>query len=392
MKRNSLLLIPALLLLLLFSACRKDLTNAENAESYVGDSFSDVFESFWNGMNNNYIFWSVDNTNWDNMYTTYKPLFASLDISKEADQQKAVGYFRAMTDGLTDSHYNLSFPSNSYIADSSITPSYDRKLAAGILRDHYVFYDYDANYYLDPGYVHGIDSVNTLEGSYTEAISGTIGGNILYLGFNQFNLKNSYDASDDNGVKKVLQFFIDYLHNPPAGFKGVVIDVRGNGGGSVSDLNFLVGNMISSNLVFGATRYKSGNGRLDYTPWADAIVTPQAGAKAVTVPVVAIADIWSVSMAEITTMAIHSLPNGHFVGETTWGANGPLTDNQVYNAGQFTAGNFVSVYTSSSMFRYKDGNIYEGKGFPPDYVVPFNLDDFNNYGDKQLEQALQLMP
>ena len=191
-----------------------------------------------------------------------------------------------------------------------------------------------------------------------------------------------------------MQFFLNYLSNPPSGFKGVIIDVRGNGGGDISDLNFLVGNLINNKLTIGHTRYKSGNGRLDYTPWAPAIVTPQTGAKAVTVPVVVLTDIWTTSMAELTAMAVHALPNGngHTVGETTWGATGPLTNNEILNGGQFTAANFLFAYTSSSMFKYIDGNIYEGKGFPPDDYVPFNLNDFQTYGDKQLEKALTLMP
>ena len=384
-----LLLFPLLALLILFSSCRKDLQNVEVPENYIGDSFSQVFDAYWNGMNNNYVFWDIDTTNWDNMYTKYKPLFASLDINNTGDVQKSVGYFRAMADGLVDSHYTLSFVSP--IADSSVQPAFDRKLKAGIIRTHYVFYQYDALHYLDSGYIHGIDSVNLLEGSKTEAIAGTINkGTVLYFGFNQFNLKNSYTGAA-NGVKPAIQFVLNYLQNPPAGFKGIVIDVRGNGGGDISDLNFLIGNMISTNLNIGYVRYKSGNGRLDYTPWAPAIVTPQTGAKAVTVPVVALADIWTVSMAELTTMAIRLLPAGHSVGETTWGANGPLTSNEILNGGQFTAAGFVNVYTSSSMFKYIDGNIYEGKGFPPQYPVPFNLQTFQTTGDPQLLKALSLM-
>jgi len=44
------------------------------------------------------------------------------------------------------------------------------------------------------------------------------------------------------------------------------------------------------------------------------------------------------------------------------------------------------------MFKYIDGNIYEGKGFPPDYDVPFSLNAFQTTGDTQLEKALTLMP
>ncbi len=391
MNKNKFWLLPLFGFALFFTSCRKDFTNVEVPENYIGGSMSDVFESFWNGMNNNYVFWAIDTTNWDRMYSIYKPMFASLNINDSGDVRKSINYFRQMTDGLVDSHYNLSF--GDPVSDSTVSPSYDRKLRAGTLRQRYVLYGYDANYYLDStSIVGGIDSVNTLEGDTTEAIAGTIGnGQVLFLGFSQFNLKTSYQAANNNGVKRALTFFINYLHNPPSNFKGVVVDVRGNPGGSIQDLNFLIGNMIASKQKIGYTRYKSGDGRLDYTPWADAIVTPQTGAKAVTVPVVALTDIWSTSMAELTAMAIHTLPNGHTVGETTWGANGPLTANEILNGGQFTAANFLFAYTSSSMFKYIDGNIYEGKGFPPDYPVPFALSDFQTYGDRQLEKALSLM-
>jgi carboxyl-terminal processing protease len=391
MKRNSLLLIAASFMFVTIASCRKDIQNVPVPENYIGGSFSDVFESFWNGMNNNYVFWSIDTTNWDNMYKIYKPVFAGLDINKTSDVQKSVQYFRTMTDGLVDSHYNLSF--SDPIADSSVSPAYDRKVKEGIIRQRYVFYSYDATYYLDSPFVYGQDSLNLLDGDTTEAVAGTINGNVLYLGFNQFNLHTSYTSSD-NGVKRVLQYFLNYLHNPPASFKGVIIDVRGNGGGDISDLNFLVGNFVTSPLKIGYTRYKSGDGRLDYTPYAPAIVTPQTGATAITKPVVVLTDIWTVSMAELTAMAIHALPNGngHTVGEKTWGANGPLTDNEILNGGQFTAANFTYVYTSSSMFKYIDGNIYEGKGFPPDYPVAFSLHSFQTTGDTQLEKALSLMP
>ena len=390
MKRKYFLLLPLFVGFAFFSSCRKEIPNVETPESYIGGSFTEVFDAFWNGMNNNYVFWSIDTTNWDYMYKTYRPLFEKLDINKTSDVQKSVGYFRAMTDGLIDSHYNINF--SAPVSDSSVSPAYDRKLKDGIIRPRYVFYQYDANYYLDSDYVYGMDSINASGCDTTEAIAGTINGNVLYLGFNQFDLKTAY-GSADNGVKTVLQFFLNYLHNPPAALKGIIIDVRGNGGGNISDLNFLVGNLIDSKLTIGYTRYKSGNGRLDYTPWAPAIVTPQPGAKAITVPVVVLTDIWTTSMAELTAMAVHALPNGngHTVGEKTWGATGPLTDNEILNGGQFTAANFLFAYTSSSVFKYIDGNIYEGKGFPPDYNVPFNLNAFQTSGDTQLEKALSLM-
>lgn len=77
--------------------------------------------------------------------------------------------------------------------------------------------------------------------------------------------------------------------------------------------------------------------------------------------------------------------------EISWGANGPLTANKFYNGGQFSTGWLTSVHTSSLMFKYKDGNVYEGVGFPPDMTVPYNPAALKAGRDLQLEAALSLI-
>jgi C-terminal processing protease CtpA/Prc len=134
--------------------------------------------------------------------------------------------------------------------------------------------------------------------------------------------------------------------------------------------------MVTAPYTIGYTKAKNGTGRLDYTPWAPAMVKPWVGGSTnITIPVVALADHLSASMAELTTMAIKALPSGKgkFIGTRTWGANGPLAPAVYYNGGQFTIGSgawgasgFMQVYTSSTMFKYLNGDIYEGLGVPPD--------------------------
>ena len=383
MNRKTILIIPVVLLVLLISSCTKSIENVNRPENYISGTFSDVFEAFWNGMNNNYVFWDIDTTDWDAMYRRYQPVFAKLNINDSGDVKKSINYFRLMTQGLVDSHYNLTFGYGA-VADSSINPAYNRKMDT---IHPYIFYPNYAVNYLDNDFVYG-DDLSTDPNEDRFAIAGTINKNILYFYCDIFGLKSSYESSTDNDVKKVLKYFFAKLANP-AGLKGVIIDVRGNAGGEVTDLNFLLGKMVTSPLTFGYTRYKNGNGRLDYTPWAPAIITPQTGAKALDIPVIALADAWSVSLAELTAMAIHSMPNGKFIGETTWGANGPLDINQNFNGGQFTASDFLFAYTSSSEFKYLDNNIYEGKGFPPDIAVPYNPAYLRQGRDAALETAVK---
>jgi len=382
-------LIAILCIAASFSSCRKDIASINQPESYIDGNFSQVFEAFWNGMNNNYLFWDIDTTDWDAMYTRYKPVFGQLNLNDSNDVRKSVQYFRQMTQGLVDSHYNLSF-SYGAIADSTVNPAFERKVKSSNYHPPYFYAPLDYYDYLDTTTIYGYDSTSSA-GDYRFAMAGTYNKNVLFFTCNSFELKSSYEATTANGIKPVLNYFFNYLKHPPADFKGIIIDVRGNGGGEVTDLNFLLGRLITSPLTFGYTRYKSGNGRLDYTPWVPAVITPQADGQNITVPITVLADNFSVSLAELTTMAIHTMPNGKFIGETTWGANGPLTSNEFFNGGQFTAANFLFAYTSSSEFKYVDNNIYEGKGFPPDVSVPYNAAAIQAGRDLALEKALTLI-
>lgn len=381
--------ILVLFVFFIMTSCRKEIPEINRPEDYVEGNFSEVFDAYWNGMNNNYVFWDIDTTNWDRVYKQYKPLFAKLNLADSIDVRTGYTYFKEMTSGLIDSHYDLSF-NDSWLADSSsINPAYQRKLAKPDYHDPisvlHFYYTLPDNY-LDEGWKRGF--VNVGNSQYV-AVAGTIDQHTLYFYFNSFNLKSLYETDDDNAVKTVEQYFFDMINNTPD-IKGIILDVRGNGGGSLADLNFLLGRMIDKRLDFGFTRSKQGNGRLDYSPWTPAFVTPQAGANNITAPIVMLADAWSVSMSEITTMAVKSLPNGHFVGERTWGGNGPLTANKFYNGGQFSTGFINQTYTSSLMLKYRDGKIYEGIGFPPDIEVKYDESALELGADPQLEAALKL--
>ncbi|NSL88949.1 S41 family peptidase [Chitinophaga solisilvae] len=381
----------ALVLLFSVTSCRKDIPQINDPGQYVEANFNEIFDAYWNGMNNNYVFWDIDTVDWDRVYRTYKPLFAKLNANDSVDVQKAYTYFKQMTSGLVDSHYDLSF-NDTWLADSaSINPAYQRKRASpnyhpGISILH--FYNVITSKYLDPDRVRGF--TNFPDGSQSVATSGTINGNILYFYFKDFRLKGLFNTDTMNGVKRVETWFFDKLKNK-TDIKGLIIDVRGNGGGALEDLDFLVGRMIDKPITIGATRSKMGMGRLDYSPWAPAYVRPHKDARAITVPIVILADAWSVSMAEMTTMAIKTLPNGHFVGERTWGGNGPLTGNKFYNGGRFGTAFLNEVYTSSLTFRYRDNKIYEGIGFPPDVEVKYNKAELDVQIDRQLETAIGLI-
>ncbi len=382
--KNIMLLIVSSLLI--FPACRKGMHVHKIDRPH---NFSEVFDSFWDQMNVNYLYWDVDTTNWDAMRGIYSPLFAQLDVNNREDLKKSVQYFRQLTSGLLDNHYYINFL-NKAITDSTIYPAFARKREKKSFHYPYPFLKIDSGY-LDKNFIVGIDYNNVTNGTPLVAVSGTINDKILYFTCNNFTLFKSYKSKESNSVKSSLQFFLETLKNLPANIKGIIIDVRGNLGGDISDLNLLIGHFINKPLHFGYTQYKSGNGRLDYTPWIAAYVNPQGGKKEISLPIIVLADNSSASLSEAIVMAIHSLPNGVFVGENTFGATGPLVETEVYNAGQFAIPDFLSVQTSSAKFKYLNGKNYEGEGFPPDIFIPFDINSLKSGKDTQLEKAISLV-
>lgn len=74
-------------------------------------NWDQLFESYWNGMNYNYVFWDIDPTDWDKMYEVYKPKFEG--IAKEGFDNKEVNdkafeWLKEMSSTLIDNHFNLT--------------------------------------------------------------------------------------------------------------------------------------------------------------------------------------------------------------------------------------------------------------------------------------------
>jgi len=391
-------LLLVLLLSITIGACRKEVTT-ERITSYYGNSYSEIFEAFWNGMNTNYMFWDIEKVNWDNMYKTYKSRFEYLDQQKSDPKsaQKAVQYLVDMTKDLADSHLSLTFNgiANFVIAGYPLqtnvfTPSGIRHQLRGD-RDPIPRKIFDLiipKYYLTNA-EHGTDG-----GSFHVNL-GVIprnNKNILYLEYSSFELQGQYYANNSNSkpVKPVLDNFFRYTKDPS--IDGLIIDLRGNPGGSVPDLDFLLGRLITSPVHVSYTRTKNGDGRLDFTPWIKGYVHPQPGSTDFTnKPIAVLVDGYSASMSEMTSIATKAIfPKAKLVGETTWGGTGQIPFNDIrYLGGQFTAANFVHVYCAGVEFRDKNLVSYENKGLTPDIAIAYDTTAIKNNIDLQLNKSIE---
>jgi C-terminal processing protease CtpA/Prc len=198
-------------------------------------------------------------------------------------------------------------------------------------------------------------------------------------------------ATNTTSAANVIRKYKELVSQNANNYKGIIIDVRNNGGGATDDLNYLLGDLLNKPADFGFLHTKSQNGRLDYLPWVKSTVTPTPGAQKYTGQIVILCDNNSVSMSEISTIAVKSLPNGIAIGQQTWGGTGPITSNEVYSAGQFDVSTFMSVYTSSAALVDNKKMSYEGKGVTPNIVVPFNKNDLDAGKDATLEKALEVI-
>jgi hypothetical protein len=105
-------------------------------------TWESVFESYWTGMNNNYLFWDMDPTDWDGVYRNYQPKFAALDMADENSFETAYSYFQDITKDLVDGHYLLEItdPNDGNIIKTlnPIAARYFKEYSGGEL-DYYTY-------------------------------------------------------------------------------------------------------------------------------------------------------------------------------------------------------------------------------------------------------------
>ncbi len=399
-------------------SCREQGEDLMNPNTVRYNTPSEQFQAIWLGINHSYAFWDIDPTNWDSLYHAYSSRFEALDKRLEAGNAISTDTLRAYYTDMC-SHFI-----DHHMAICIINPWRNQELTNDngkiIIRPgeieakqrsyyHAEFSDSLLLACIKNAGGTGCYSGGTISGEPCSALACNFDG-IAYLKLSGYMLSEVFNASDSvsEGIQNVYLQFHQWC--AAKDLKGIILDNRGNGGGDMDDMNYVVAPFLSSELQLGHIRHKEGLGRYDYTPWLPFIVRngdwlyQQAKRNdptveidsigAVTVPIVALADINSVSMGEMTTRAIQELPNGYFIGERTFGGHGPLFGNfEIDYSGTFgnqdgTQPPYYYVYTSNAVLRDTDGKITEGIGYTPDLEVPYDAEQMRAGTDVQLNAAL----
>lgn len=213
-----------------------------------------------------------------------------------------------------------------------------------------------------------------------------------------FNMSNPDTKNHVEKMKQVWQAWYDavqQLHKAGT-LKGVIIDVRNNQGGLVDDYQYCVGALLpEGGLQIGYHRAKRGYGRYDYSMMMPAVVKTMSGSHEVIddIPVVLLANCFTVSMGEMSTLGVKIMPNGTVVGKRTWGGLCPLAGNS-YNS--FNYSGHIGVDGVTPVYGYVpilalfslDKKVLEGHGIEPDIEVEYNP---ASSADVQLLQALSVI-
>jgi hypothetical protein len=166
--------------------------------------------------------------------------------------------------------------------------------------------------------------------------------------------------------------------------RGLVIDLRLNGGGADA-----IGLMIVSRLTdvpyyaFGK-QARSDPDRVDrFTPLQRIVIRPGPGAR-YTGPAVLLTGARTLSAGEVLTLALLGRRSRIVrLGQPTQGIFADELIRQLPNGWRFQL--------SSERYLAPDGTNYEGRGIPPDRVVPVFPDADRDSGDGALEAALEIL-
>lgn len=245
------------------------------------------FDSLWKTIDTHYCFFEEKGINWDSIYRLYRPL-----VSNETDYIELYSICSIMLNELKDGHVNLS---------SSFNTSYYRKW----------WTDYPQDFRLrtiQENYL-GFNYLQTSGITYKMLLEPDTIGYMYYPSF-------SYDIGNLN-----LDYILAILHQS----KGLIIDIRDNGGGNLSNIKTLVSRLIKQPTSGGSIRHKTGPGHDDFSEPYEINYEPcdpNLRINYLDKPIAVLTNRSCYSAANDFVSVMKSLPNVTIIGARTGGGGG----------------------------------------------------------------------
>lgn len=304
-----------------------------------GTDPSSVFNQVWNYTNENYSFFEFKKINWDSIKGVYEP-----KVSATISDDSLFNVLSDMLYTLKDGHVNLTSPFN-LSRNWSWYLDFPQNFDDNLLERHYFK---DEQEYVGPFLVYDF-------------------GDVGYMQYRSF----SSTVSESN-----MPYILDKFRT----HKGLIIDVRDNGGGSISNVYNIANHFVDNKLIAGVYRVKNGPGKNDYSDFYGMELEPVEDFSAYQKPVIILTNRMCYSATNMFRTVMGELDNVTVIGDKTGGGGGVPTYKQLSNGWQ--------IRVSSSQTFTLDGINNENGLFPDIKIDMLPADEANNM-DSILEEALK---
>ena len=300
------ILLPLALMSLLCVSC-------EDTPDYKDDPYGN-FDALAEIIDTRYCFFEAKNVDWDEVTARYRS-----QLTPDMNIVELFTVCSAMLDELKDGHVNLSSPFNTsyYRAWWS---DYPQDFDLRTLQQYYLKF----NYYQTSGISYWV-----------------VGEDIGYM----------YYPSFSSGIGELnLDYILALLHE----CKALIIDIRNNGGGLLTNVDVLVSRFIDHDIKGGSIVHKTGPGHNDFSEPYDIIYHPAEPGRIswpVDRPVYILTNRSCFSAANDFVSVMKTLPNVKIVGARTGGGGGVPFSSELPNG--------WSIRFSASPLYGPDGSITE---------------------------------
>jgi C-terminal processing protease CtpA/Prc len=315
-----------------FSSCEKALFEPDLGSR---DPFKN-FDYLWEEVDKKYSYFEEKNIDWSQIKDKYRSKLTSSSTDEELFNVLA-----AMLNELRDDHTNLISPFN--------VSRYNVELRAPAnYRQRTIEEFYLPNMWMTGPFLH--DFLDNKQ--------------IGYIRYESFMLEFT-DAQ------------MDLILNRYQNTKGLILDLRSNGGGYISIVPKILGRFTQTKTLIGYRITRNGKNHNDFGGRENFYITPYKGVKYLK-PVYVLTDKGSYSATTMFSLATKAFPNITLVGDSTGGGGG------LPNGGQLPNG--WTYRFSISQLLDLNGNNYAEKGVPPDIQAAFDWNDLTK--DEILERAI----
>lgn len=259
------------------------IVGCHDAPEYQNDALGN-FDALADIIETRYCFLDEKGIDWDNIREKYRD-----QIYSETNYPDLFDVCSSMLDELKDGHVNLS---------SRFNTSYYRKW----------WTDYPQNY-----------NLRTIQQYYLNFDYSTVSG-INYKMLTEDSIGYIQYPSFSNPIGEInLDYVLAFLHNA----KGLIIDVRNNGGGELTNVETLVSRFIKEPVCGGYIRHKTGPGHSDFSEPYEITYRPAPDYRIHYYgPIVVLTNRSCFSAANNFVAVMKQLPNVTIAGARTGGGGG----------------------------------------------------------------------